>query len=70
MSFMTPPSPPPISPMIQPLLASAPPPPPMFGQQKKPGSKPAGQKSFQTSFLGTDTAPTTGQLGQKTLLGA
>lgn len=51
----------------QPMLPQAPPKPPMFGERPV-GNKPKA-KSQTPTFLGTGTAPTQGQLGQKTLLG-
>lgn len=55
------------SPNFAPQMPGAPAAPPAFGQDKAK-KKPKGQ-SQQPSFLGTDTTPTQGQLGQKTLLG-
>ena len=54
-----------------PMIPNAPSPPPMFGadSSSKPGQRPKRQSFFPT-FLGTGSAPETGQLGQKTLLGA
>lgn len=51
-----------------PAVSSAPPPPPLFGADPNSSSKPK-KKSMQPTFLGNGTAPTQGQLGQKTLLG-
>ncbi len=51
-----------------PAIGTSPPPPPMFGADPNSKKRPAG-KSMQPSFLGTGSAPTQGQLGQKTLLG-
>ncbi len=51
-----------------PAIGTPPPPPPMFGADVSLKKRP-GAKSMQPSFLGTGSAPTQGQLGQKTLLG-
>jgi hypothetical protein len=57
----------------QPELPTAPPRPPMYGQTSEAGMRQKksalqNQNAFG-SFLGTGSTPTSGQLGQKTLLG-
>lgn len=64
MSFDTPDKP------KLPAVGSAPLPPPLFGADPNTASKKPKAKSMQPSFLGTGSAPTQGQLGQKTLLGS
>lgn len=51
-----------------PAVSSAPPPPPLFGADASVAKKPKA-KSMQPTFLGNGTAPSPGQLGNKTLLG-